>query len=289
MANTKNIVFDVVGTLVGYEKMFEAIDARLGDRLRAEGIKPTLLGYCWIEVAEREYTYLSMSGSYQSYAKIFEAIFWRMLYKAGIEEPRKFANSDDLACIMDGYMRMEMRPGAKECILKLRDADFTVWAFTMGDLRRVGGYFANCGVNMPAENLLSCDTNAVGKPDPEAYKPLLKRLSGYGKEIPWFAAGHMWDVSAAKRTGCVSEYLDKTMLTLHAGSRVRIVRSGRVSRSRSFLVTWTYFRILSLRWPTKSLLHRDENGSVMLLCKSGKIRTKLIGSVMPLLILQDQS
>lgn len=201
MSTSKNVVFDVVGTLVGYEKMFEAIDARLGDRLRAEGIKPSLLGYCWIEVAEREYTYLSMSGLYKTYAEIFKAIFWRMLYKAGIEEPRKFADEDDLAAIMEGYMKMEMRSGAKECVSKLREAGFTVWAFTMGDLKRVGGYFVNGGVDMPSENLLSCDTSALGKPDPEAYRPLLKQLSGSDKQTPWFAAGHMWDVSAAKRTG----------------------------------------------------------------------------------------
>lgn len=180
--------------------MFEAIDARLGDRLRAEGIKPSLLGYCWIEVAEREYTYLSMSGLYKPYAEIFKAIFWRMLYKAGVEEPRKFADDDDLAFIMEGYMSMELRPGAKECVSKLREAGFTVWAFTMGDLKRVGGYFANGGIELPAENLLSCDTNSLGKPDPEAYRPLLERLSINGS-TPWFAAGHMWDVSAAKRTG----------------------------------------------------------------------------------------
>lgn len=198
-----NVVFDVVGTLVGYEKMYEAIDTCLGDKLRAQGIKPSLLGYTWIEVAEREYTYLSMSGLYKSYADVFAAIFWRMLYKAGIEEPRKFATEVDLACIMDGYMRMETRPGAKECVAKLREAGFTVWAFTMGDLKRVGGYFAAGGVDMPAHNLLSCDTSAIGKPDPEAYKPLLEKLKKEGGQ-PWFAAAHMWDVSAAKRTGYVS-------------------------------------------------------------------------------------
>lgn len=43
--SSKNVVFDVVGTLVGYEHMFDVIEARLGDRLRAQGIKPVLLGY----------------------------------------------------------------------------------------------------------------------------------------------------------------------------------------------------------------------------------------------------
>lgn len=139
-----------------------------------------------IEVAEREYTYLSMSGLYRPYATVFESIFWRMLYKAGVPEPRKFANSDDLAAIMIGYKAMELRPGARECVKRLKDAGFTVYGFTMGDIARVGGYFKAGGLDWPAENLLSCDTRGVGKPDPEAYKPLLNQLSTTGK--PWFAA-----------------------------------------------------------------------------------------------------
>ncbi|RMY61166.1 hypothetical protein D0865_01147 [Hortaea werneckii] len=202
----KNIVFDVVGTLVGYEKLYEVIEARLGSKMRAQGIGPTaMFGYMWIEVAEREYTYLSMSGAYVPYAQVFESIFWRMLWKAGIPEPRKFATSEDLEAIMEeGYKKMEMRPGAKECVQKLREAGFTVWAFTMGDLSRVGGYFKQAGIDMPAENLKSCDSSKIGKPDPEAYRPLLKQLSSDGS-LPWFAAAHMWDVSAARRTGLIDK------------------------------------------------------------------------------------
>lgn len=74
-----------------------------------------------------------------------------------------------------------------------------VTGFTMGDLARVGGYFKNAGVDLPAENLLSCDTSAIGKPDPAAYKPLLDQLSSQGG-TPWFAAAHMWDVSVRPTT-----------------------------------------------------------------------------------------
>lgn len=203
MPASRNVVFDIVGTLVGYEKLYDAIDSRLGDRLRAEGIKPILLGYTWIEVAEREYTYLSLSSAYKPFATVFEAIFYRMLWMAGIAEPRKFANDDDLAFIMTGYQNLEMRPGAAECVKKLRDAGFTVWALTAADTKRVSGYFAQAGIALPSENLLSCDTSGVGKPSLEAYMPLLQQLKQDGGE-PWFAAAHMWDVAAARRAGYVN-------------------------------------------------------------------------------------
>jgi hypothetical protein len=49
----KNVVFDVVGTFVSYDNFFKVIDYRLEGKLRAEGITPKLLGFAWMEVAER--------------------------------------------------------------------------------------------------------------------------------------------------------------------------------------------------------------------------------------------
>lgn len=198
MSTGKHVVFDVVGTCVSYDAIFDALDARLGDRLRAECIKPKLLGYTWFEAAEREYTYLSISGRYARFYDVFASLFYRMLWMAGIEEPREFAADDDLAYILEQFLKLEARPGVDECFRILREAGFTCWAFTAGDAKRVGGYFTRNGIEMPEENLLSCDTLRVGKPAPESYLPLLKRLEG---DEVWFAAAHMWDVSAAKHVG----------------------------------------------------------------------------------------
>lgn len=199
---SKNVVFDVVGTLVAHDRLFEALEERLGDKLKEAGIKPKLLGNCWIETAEREYTYLSLSGRYMPFYKIFGALFYRMLLYAGVEKPRDFATDKDVEWLVDEWKRLYLRPDAKECVEKLRAAGFTVWCFTAGDLLRVAGYFKSAGVDMPAENLLSCDTQGVAKPVPSAYVPLLEKLTVDGKK-PWFAAGHMWDVSTARTVGCV--------------------------------------------------------------------------------------
>lgn len=200
MAATKNIVFDVVGTLVTYEHLFEAIDERLGEKLRARGIQPKLLGCCWLEVAEREYTYLSMSGRYVVFFKVFEALFYRCLHYAGVEDPHAFASPDDISFLIGEWKKLSLREGAAECISKLRAAGFTVYCFTAGDLARVGGYFSRGGVDMPSENLLSCDTAGLAKPTPEAYAPILSKLSADGRP-PWFAAAHLWDASTAKTVG----------------------------------------------------------------------------------------
>ncbi|KZZ92022.1 haloacid dehalogenase-like hydrolase [Moelleriella libera RCEF 2490] len=196
----KNIVFDVVGTLVSYDHLFAAIDGRLGEKLRARGIQPKLLGSCWLEVAEREYTYLSMSRRYVVFHKVFASLFYRCLHYAGVENPRSFATADDVAYLMDQWRRLTLREGAAECISLLRRAGWTVWCFTAGDVARVSGYFSRGDVDMPAENIVSCDTVGLAKPTPEAYAPILEKLSA-GGQVPWFAAAHLWDASTAKTVG----------------------------------------------------------------------------------------
>ncbi|PVI03038.1 DAO-domain-containing protein [Periconia macrospinosa] len=206
MSNSKNVVFDVVGTLISYDHLFEAIDSRLGERLRESGIQPKLLGACWLETADREYTFLSLSGRYVPFYKIFEGLFYRILMYAGIKEPRKFATPEDVSWLVGEWRKLGLTPGAAGCIQKLRDAGFTVWCFTTGDIERVKGYFEKGGIDMPAENLLTCDSSGVAKPDPNAYKPVLEKLAEVSSSTPWFAAAHMWDVSTARTVGFKGAY-----------------------------------------------------------------------------------
>jgi FMN phosphatase YigB (HAD superfamily) len=113
-------------------------------------------------------------------------------------DPHRHHPDEDLDFLMARYLELEARPGVAECFSLLRRAGFTVWAFTAGDVERVRGYFVRNGIDMPLENFRSCDQIRVGKPAPEAYRSM---LDGFVGEEAWFAAAHMWDVSAAKSMG----------------------------------------------------------------------------------------
>lgn len=201
MANNagKHVVFDVVGTCVSYEAFFEGIESRMGDRLRSEGIKPRLFGFAWMEAAERESSYLDRSGRYVPFWSVFQPLFFRILWMAGIEEPRKFATDEDAAFMVGEYRKLRARPGVQECWARLRQAGFTIWAVTTGDATRVQGYLAASGLELPTENFVTCDTLGVAKPSPAVYKYVLDKFAGDGEK--WFAAAHMWDASAAKHSG----------------------------------------------------------------------------------------
>ncbi|CZR38353.1 uncharacterized protein FPRO_06456 [Fusarium proliferatum ET1] len=202
--NGKYVVFDIVGTCVSYDKLTEAVEKQLGDKLLAENVKPSLLVNTWLEASEREYTYLSITGRYVAFDKLFSSLFYRMLWLAGIQEPRSFASEADIENITQGYMELEPRPDLKECFDKLRAAGFTVRGLTAGDFDRVLGYFDKAGIEFPKEHLMSCDSFGVGKPDLKAYASTFEELKE-AKEL-WFAAAHMWDVSSAKQVGFKSAY-----------------------------------------------------------------------------------
>ncbi|ROV93470.1 hypothetical protein VSDG_06798 [Cytospora chrysosperma] len=195
----KHVVFDIVGTCVGYEAFFEAIDARIGDRLRAHCITPKIFAFAWMECAEREFTFLDLSGRYKPFFPIFRPLFHRVLGQVGIPKARELFSDEDADVCADAYKGLKARPGVQEAWQKLRDAGFTVWALTTGDKARVKGYLAGAGLDCPDENFFSCDGLDVRKPVPRAYHFVLDQFKG--AEQTWFAAAHMWDASGAKANG----------------------------------------------------------------------------------------
>jgi 2-haloacid dehalogenase len=202
----KHIAFDIVGTLVSYEHFFSAIDQRLGSKLKPHNVSPRLLGFAWLESVEREITFLRMSGKQVSFAQVFEALFFRILHFAGVPEPHSIATEDDAKYFVQEYKNCEARPNAKECVDKLKEAGWTVWAFTSGDRERVTGYLKRGNVNIDSEHIVTCEEIGASKPAIKAYELLREKIGGKENDDLWFAAAHGWDVSAAGRAGFKTAY-----------------------------------------------------------------------------------
>ncbi|KKY15185.1 putative 2-haloalkanoic acid dehalogenase [Phaeomoniella chlamydospora] len=176
----------------------------IGDKLRSHSITPQHFGFTWMTASELEFTFLSISERYKPYKEVLQAMFYRTLWMAGVENPRAlFTDAERDECIQ-GYSDLDLRPGAKECFAKLRQEGFTVWCLTTGDIKRVRGYFEKAGVDMPMENFISCDSHGKAKPALDAYRPALNQFAD--EDEKWFAAAHYWDVSAAKKVGFKGGY-----------------------------------------------------------------------------------
>lgn len=55
MPSSKNIVFDVIGTLVGYDNLYKAIENRLGERLKQYNVKSDMFGFMWASLISRSF------------------------------------------------------------------------------------------------------------------------------------------------------------------------------------------------------------------------------------------
>lgn len=200
----KHIVFDVVGTCVSFSAYYQKIDSVIGPRLRHQSLTAQSFGYSWMTAAELEFTFLSISERYRPYKDVLAAVFYRTLYMLGVENPRGLATNEERDACIQGYSELELRPGLKECFELLRGNGFKVWCLTTADITRVRGYFERGGVDMPAENFISCDTHGLAKPALGAYRPALDQFEE--DDDKWFAAAHMWDVSAAVKVGFRGAY-----------------------------------------------------------------------------------
>lgn len=198
---SKNIVFDIVGTLISYDNFYQAVETRIGARLRAHGVHPLGFANAWMESAERECTFQEISGSYVPFLKIFGPLFYRTLMFQGIANARDVFTDDEAADLVDAYRNLKAREGVNECFEVLREGGFEVWALTSGDRERVTGYIADNGLNLAVGNVFFCEVLGAGKPYPIVYQHYLKKFEGQGEV--WFAAAHMWDSAAAKRNGYV--------------------------------------------------------------------------------------
>lgn len=159
---------------------------------------------------------MSISERHTSYKHVLQATFYRTLWFSGIKEPRKLFTDEERDRCQEGYSLLGLRDGAKECLEILKANGWNVWCLTTADIPRVQGYFQRGGVEMPADCFVSCDSQGVAKPALAgmtgsytcideaaacgltsfvAYRPTYER---FGKDdIKFFAAAHMWDVSAA--------------------------------------------------------------------------------------------
>lgn len=201
MTASKHIVFDIVGTCISYDAFFAAIEERLGDKLRHQGIPPRLFGLLVLEGGERECLLSKIARHPIPFMEMIKPVFYRLLAMSGIEKPHEFAADEDVTYVAESYRRLGARPGIHECMRRLRENGFTIWALTSGDKARVQDYLKAADIDIPTENFIACEMIGATKPEPEVYEHMLKMFPVASET--WFAACHMWDAAAAKRSGCV--------------------------------------------------------------------------------------
>ncbi|KAF1911724.1 putative 2-haloalkanoic acid dehalogenase [Ampelomyces quisqualis] len=196
---TKNIVFDVVGTLVSFSSFYTSLSTILSPALAPHNISPQHFAYTWQTAAELEFTFLSISSQYTPYTTVLRSLFHRTLYLCGVPNPRDVVSDEQVDACVQAYSELDVRDDVNLAFDWLRNHGWRVWCFTSSSPQRVTGYFERAGIDMPVANIISCDTLGLAKPALSAYQAVWNMLPDGDEK--WFAAAHMWDVSAAKKVG----------------------------------------------------------------------------------------
>ncbi|KAK4691870.1 hypothetical protein P7C70_g9249, partial [Phenoliferia sp. Uapishka_3] len=190
------VVFDVLGTCFSFDASVNALRALLGAELAAAGANPVLIVDDWFHSAQRDFTYVSMSGN--PIGIVLKACLPRNLLMAGVlpPEPHTSFTADLLAPVYATLPAMDPRPSLSACSSTfLETGKFRLLAATNGGAESTRGLFDRAlGKEQSAKwGVFSCDANQVAKPAPAVYENIWKHLGLMGEERKgWFVASHTW-------------------------------------------------------------------------------------------------
>ncbi|KAK5164938.1 uncharacterized protein LTR77_009603 [Saxophila tyrrhenica] len=207
---SKSISFDVLGTCFAFDAAIAALTDRLGPRLKAINVDPKTLFFSWFYAAQRDFTYLSLVGSYTPIAQVLKHTLRRACLI--VDLPADQAPTDeDVAAVMQAVTALEAREGLKACFDGLKGGGWEVLAVTNGGMETSLDYYRKAGVELDAQHLLSCDDMKVAKPDVRVYENANRHLdalgAGKGGGERWFVAAHAWDLIAARKAGFKTAWL----------------------------------------------------------------------------------
>lgn len=207
----KSVCFDVLGTCFDFDKAIEAIDKRLGQRLKAIGVDSKTLFFSWFYSAQRDFTYATVCGDYKPIAQVLKNTLRRACFTVDLPKDQA-PMDDDIAEVMKAVTSLAPRPGLKICYDGLRDAGWDVYGVTNGGKETSLNYYKLADIELDEDHLLSCDDIRVAKPDVRVYANANRHLSlrdcSTKEGDRWFVAAHAWDLMAARKQGFKTAYLD---------------------------------------------------------------------------------
>jgi 2-haloacid dehalogenase len=208
---TKSASFDVIGTCFEFSAPIDAIQKRLGPKLSTAAVDPKTLFFSWFYAAQRDFTYVSLCGAYKPIAEVLKLTFRRACRV--VDLPADAVSDEDIAEVMKAFKSMGPREGLKGCFDGLRDAGWDVYGVTNGGMEVSLAYYHAAGIDLDSDHLLSCDNLKIAKPDVRVYENANYHLTskGLGQDGDgerWFVAAHAWDLTAARKAGFKTAYLD---------------------------------------------------------------------------------
>ncbi|PWN37425.1 HAD-like protein [Meira miltonrushii] len=203
-----SIAFDIIGTCFTYDAGLQALEQRLGEKLRGAGISPNIFYAAWRFLADRDANYIrSIDGKHVPFLKVLKYTFTQTLFQSDIQNAKSFAKEEDIDYIVSQYGKLQPREGMEEMFTILRQNGFTVWACSDADVNRLNDCFASTSITIPKDRIISADAMGRSKPDKVVYDSALRQMKDVvPNDVYIFAAAHAWDLAGARQSGFKTAY-----------------------------------------------------------------------------------
>lgn len=175
--------FDIIGTCFSLEKPRQAL-ARLGAPEHALEL--------WFAQSLRDSFGFSHAGGYIPLKDMLQAELPRTLAQLGVDAP-----ADGLQAVLATFAELDPRPDLANTARHLGDRGWRLLALTNGAAGTTRALLERAGVLDRFQDLLSCDSISVTKPNRAVYQMALERAAGE----TWLLAAHAWDIAGAARAG----------------------------------------------------------------------------------------
>jgi len=214
--------------LAGFSNVIEVIEKEFGAEIKEAGTTPAHVMMSWFYATQRDFTYLSISGSYTAMPKVFAATLPRALAIAldpapdypSVSRVRSFPK-DKMDRVLAELKQLKGRPGLVDAFSTLWDAGFEIYAVSNGAKEGTKALLATLDdsnsnrkdvfVNGEFDKyIVSCDEVQKAKPSPEIYARTLELAGADPKQGDecWFIAAHSWDLLPARNAGFKTAYVD---------------------------------------------------------------------------------
>lgn len=203
-----SIAFDIIGTCFTYDAGLEALEQRLGEKLKEAEISPNVFYAAWRFLADRDSKYIrSIDGKHIPFLKVLKHTFTQTLFQSGVQDAKSFANQEDVDYIVSEYGKLKPREGMEEMFTTLRQNGFTVWACSDADVNRLNDCFSSTSITIPKDRIISADSMGRAKPDKIVYDTALRQMQNtIPNDVYIFAAAHAWDLAGARQSGFKTAY-----------------------------------------------------------------------------------
>jgi 2-haloacid dehalogenase len=190
------IGFDVYGTLVDPLGMSRHLEAVAGD-LAAQ------MARLWRE-KQIEYTFRrALMQKYENFD-----VCTRQALDYAANSLKLHLQDEDRAALMAAYRRLPAFPDALPAIRKLKEAGFTLAAFSNGVEASLRALLEYSGILPHLDAVVSVDDVKTYKPGPRVYRYLAERLAS-PLENTWLASSNGWDAIGAKAAGLHTAWIKR--------------------------------------------------------------------------------